>query len=111
MLRAGKSNRAQAEELARSYKSQALFYQWNCEAASCTLRIVLANLMVNRRLLGAEDGLAINRQFLRNIGIRPAMALLDISVNNNTVQQIEYAAAYQNRRGHWIIGYGECGTR
>jgi hypothetical protein len=93
---------AEVQELRRLYQSPALLDEWNCDAASCKLRIVVANFMVDRDFVAREGGLRFNTRLLRRLGIRPAMAIADVSLRNGKVQEIEFAATYESPRGEWI---------
>ena len=105
VLRVGQSKFADADGLSRSYQSHALLDKWHCEGTSCHLRIVLANLFADRGLLGApERKRSINCRALRQLGVRPAMVFLDISVVDNVVQEVQFAAAYQTPREYWLWG-------
>ena len=105
VLRVEQSKFADADELSRSYLSHALLDKWYCEGTSCHLRIVLANLFTDRGLLSAPDRKrSINCRALRQVGIRPAMVVVDISVIDNVVQEVQFTAAYQTPRRYWLWG-------
>ena len=104
-LRVGQSKFADADELSRRYQSRALLSKWNCQGASCKLRIVLANSFVDGSSLGApERRRRINSRALRWLGIRPAIVIADISVDNQVVQEVDVAATYQTSTGYWLWG-------
>jgi hypothetical protein len=103
-LRVGASTLADAEALHRFYKSRATIDEWKCEAGSCKLRIELANFLVNRfpNKIMEEDTLRINTHFLRRLGIRPAMAISEVSISNGKVKQVDFSATYESPIGFWV---------
>ena len=106
-LRVGESSLADAEELLRLYKSRAASEYENCPASSCDLSMSIANFLWRPPSPEEPEGhlLWINTHLLRRVGIRPAIAVVFVTVHNGKIQKVNFGAVYESPGGDWLWGH------